>query len=110
MVYIDANENTQQVYFPRNGFTPSGDLRLTAVSTIDRVEVEFTVFSWEVAGAFLRLVLGLPEDLFAGEWEFTLTDVSDASTAVAGGIVSVREEESATHQYNVTINYKQYGE
>ena len=110
MVYIDANENTQQVYFPRNGFTPSGDLRLTAVSTIDRVEVEFTVFSWEVAGAFLRLVLGLPADLFAGEWEFTLSYVSGASTVLAGGIIVATEDSAAVTQYNMAINYKQYGE
>ena len=109
MIYIDYNEKTQEVYVPRNGWTPeTGDeVSLRAFSTSERVGVSFFVHEWTVKGTFLCLVVGLPEDLFPGEWEYYLS-IEDQLRGV--GVMQVTEDAEAATQYNKEITYKQYGE
>lgn len=109
MIYIDATKETQVVYVPRNGAAiPSGsELELKAVSTFDRGSVAFQVASQEIRGAFLRLVVGLPEGIVPGEWQYSL--VADGEQ-LASGLMVVTEDSGAAIAYNQEIKYKQYGE
>ena len=109
MIYIDYTEKTQEVYVPRNGWTPAKDdkVSLRAFSTSERVGVTFVVHDWTVKGTYLCLVAGLPEDIFPGEWEYYL-DIEDQLRDV--GLLQVTEDHEAAAQYNKEITYKQYGE
>ena len=107
MIYIDTNKDTQIVYVPRNGETPGEDVRLVAESTADRTAAEFAVATCEVLGHLLRLVVGLPDEIFPGEWQYALkSNGADIST----GLMIVTEDSAAVLSYNREIKYKQYGE
>jgi len=109
MIYITITENTQEVYVPRNGFAPAeGEgVKFQAVSTSDHIRVDFFIHEATVDGQYLKLVAGLPEELFTGEWEYQLILGQET---VSTGILQVTEEAEAPAEYNKEITYKQYGE
>lgn len=108
MVYIDKNKNTQVVYIPSHGYTPDAStVKLTARNTADGTEVKFAVASCEKWSYLLRMVIGLPECLAVGEWEYTLTD---GEIPPQTGIMIVTKNSDAVMQYKRDITYKQYGE
>lgn len=108
MIYIDRNKNTQVVYIPDQGYEPVTDsVRLTAVSTADRTQVEFVVNECKRYSYLLRLIVGLPEGLTLGEWQYTLSDGSNPDLT---GLMVVTANSDAVMQYKRDITYKQYGE
>ena len=109
MLYIDAIENIQVLYVPRNGWAPATDAEVTMKleNTSDHTRVSLTVASFAVAGHFLRLVVGLPDEgLHPGEWEWTLS----WDTVAACGLAMVTEVPGEAREYNREIKIKQYGQ
>ena len=108
MIYVALEKSTQVVYVPRNGMPLGKDdeVLLEATSTAERRSVVFTLASAAVAGDYLRLVVGLPEGLDAGEWEYRLTIPAGEST----GLMQVTGDETEVLAYRREIEYKQYGE
>lgn len=113
MVFIDINEQTQSIFLPLPvADVAESSVAIEATSTADRTTVTFPIDSWTVEGFMLNAIIGLPEDLFVGEWEYLLTYVDgDGLDVAACGIMKVEETTSdGTIQYDKTIRYKQYGE
>ena len=110
MIYFILSDQPQQVYIPRNGFTPGGELTFSLRSTSGLNSVATTVSDWEVAGCFIRFNFAAPAGLIGGEWEFSLSVGSDAPITLATGLLRVLEEKAAGKQYNENIEYKQYGD
>lgn len=109
MIYIDSNKSTLIVYVPRNGVVVSAlaEVELKAVSTYDKTAFEFTVASQETRGYMLRLVVGLPEGMGVGEYQYTLTAGEET---ISTGLLIVSEDSMEVLSYNREISYKQYGE
>lgn len=111
MIYITLGENTQQLYVPTNGWdaTETGDMTLTAESTIDLTTINIPVYAWEEVGSYYLLTIDLTDtELTAGEWEYSLTLPSEEATIT--GLLQVDGTASAETQYEMELEYKQYGE
>lgn len=110
MIYLTITEQRQIVCIPRHGWTPSGAPALKAVSTVDNAAIALTVNRYEVAGAFIRLWVTLPDDIYTGEWRYELTfPAADGQTAQSTGLLKVTESAEAAEQYNRETTYIQYG-
>lgn len=110
MIYLTITEQRRLAYIPRHGWTPDGTPALRAVSTVDNTAVELTVERYEVAGAFLRLWVRLPDDIYTGEWRYELTfPAAEGQTARATGLLQVTDVPGTTEQYNRETEYLQYG-
>lgn len=108
MVYINIKETAPVVYIPANGW-PGGltALDLTVRNTVDGNEVTVPVETAVAAGFLLRLAVGVPADLYAGEWQYTLTaDLED--TIATGLLVAYDGERPQAVEYNGENSVIQY--
>ena len=110
MIYFTLSDQPQQVFIPRNGFSPSGALTLTLRSTSGLDVITSTVTEWESVGDFVRFIFEAPAGLIAGEWEFSLAEGSSEPKTLATGLFCVTGTREGAKQYNEAIEYKQYGE
>ena len=112
MIYIDKNNNTQVVYIPRNGWTPPDgtEVTLEAISTSRSTVAVFAVANCEVRGLFLRMVIGLPENLTLGEWQYTLSWENGDERITSTGLLQVTEDSTKVKEYRKNVKVKQYGE
>lgn len=110
MNYIDMTRTPQVLYFTRGGFTPTAAPTLSAENTTDHATAAFTVSSCEVRGYLLRLAVAIPQDVYPGEWELTLTIPVGTSTVALKGLAIITDGETPGVEYNREITCKQYGE
>ena len=110
MIYLSITEQSQIVCIPRHGWTLGGVPVLRAVSTVDNTAIELQVRRHEVAGAFVRLWVTLPDDIYTGEWRYELTfPTADGQTALSTGLMQVTDVPAEAEQYNRETTYIQYG-
>ena len=106
----DSFSRSQVLYFTRGGFTPTAAPTLSAENTTDHATAAFTVSSCEVRGYLLRLAVAIPQDVYPGEWELTLTIPVGTSAVALKGLAIITDGVTPGVEYNREITCKQYGE
>lgn len=107
MVYLNLKDTTALVYVPANGWAGDlGALSLLLRNTTDRQEVAVPITDASVEGFLVRLAVSVPDELYAGEWEYTLTA---GEVAVATGLVVVYTGRAGAVEYESENKVIQYG-
>lgn len=105
MIYLQNITESQEIFIPRNGETPQGDLVFKAKSTIDLVvEINQVVTDLQTSDLYFNLAIELPADLPDGEYEYTLLS---GEIPVSSGLLVIGEN-SRPSEYNKEIQYEQY--
>lgn len=105
MIYLQNTRESQEMFIPRNGDTPQGDLLFRAKSTIDQVvEINQAVTDLQTSDLYFHLSLDLPADLPNGEYEYTLLS---GKIPVSSGLLVIGEYTKPS-EYNKAIQYEQY--
>lgn len=103
MIYLNTISERQVVYMPIQR-EREGNLSLSLKSTINQSVHEIPDVTEERFIHFVQLSFGLPVDMDAGEYEYTLID--DAGIISTG--LMIVETLSCPTEYNKAIQYEQY--
>lgn len=110
MVYLDISKATAALLFPRHEWTPTGDLELELVSTVNNGSVKPVVTACQVRGDYLAISLEVPAKMHAGEYEYKLRYSAGREKVTSVGLLqAVLDEKDTPVQYKEEIEYKQYG-
>lgn len=105
MIYLQNTSESQVMFIPRNGSTPSGDLVFKAKSTIDLSEgINQVVIDLQTSDLYYNLGISLPADLPNGEYEYTLTS---GEIVLSQGLLVIGDNFHPS-EYNKEISYEQY--
>lgn len=112
MVLIYADSESQTLYIPIPVPDAVDNISLKARSTTEGVEVSFNIVRSESVGYILQALIDTPQELFAGEWEYTLAyETAEGEEFTATGLMmAYLKDAPEAKQYNEEIQYKQYGE
>lgn len=107
MVYIDINNRTPVIFIPAHGWEyVAVGLALSVKNTTDGSVMDMPIASSNRAGFLVCLSLQLPEDFYAGEWQYQLTGVGGD---IASGLLMAFDGKKAPaveyHSANQTIQY-----
>lgn len=109
MILIDKSRGAAAVYLPMNGW--KADLvqqaRLALTSTIDRTGSEVSLESITLGGEFALVRFAYPEDIVAGEYEYSL---AAGGNVISSGLLRVVESAVETIAFGAEVEYKQYGD
>lgn len=105
MIYLRNIPESQLLFLPKSGATPSGDLVFKAKSTIDHdTEINEVMLDLQTSDLYYNLAISLPEDVPNGEYEYTL-QVGDI--VLSSGLLVIGENYRPS-EYHKDITYEQY--
>lgn len=104
MIYLQNTSESQEMFIPRNGETPQGDLVFKAKSTIDLAEFNLEVSDLQTSDLYFNLEIELPAGLPDGEYEYTLLS---GQIPVSSGLLVIGVYTKPS-EYNKEIEYEQY--
>ena len=103
MIYLQNTSESQEMFIPRNGESPQGNLVFKAKSTIDLVEFNQGVTILH-EGLYFHLAIEIPADVPNGEYEYTLLS---GNIPVSSGLLVIGDYTKPS-EYNKEIIYEQY--
>lgn len=92
------------MYIPKEGRMASGNLLFSARSTVNNTEISLEVADLDTSSLYHKMLVELPLDIQAGEYEYTL---SDNEGELSTGILIIGELENPI-EYNKVIEYEQF--
>ena len=110
MVYINIKNPAPVVYIPLHGWEGNaGGLQLSAKNTTDHTNIALTTTEVCRVGFLACVHLAGPQDLYPGEWEYTLADA--LGVPVSTGLMKGYSCDKADPvEYAIETNVVQYGE
>lgn len=107
MIYIDITNPVPTVFIPAHGWKYEGvGLALSLKNTTDGRELEMPITSSNAAGFLVCVTVQLPEDFYAGEWQYRLTGTGGyEATGLLKAYDGGRTPAVQYHSDNVTIQY-----
>ena len=105
MLYLQNTQEAQELYVPKNGIVPPGEIIFKAKSTIDLdIPIDVEVVDLNISTIFMLLSVTLPDSLVVGEYEYSV-QVGDQT--ISSGLLVIGEF-AKPDQYDKTIQYEQY--
>lgn len=106
MVYLCNTDEPQTVFIPKNGAGHDGPMTFRMRSTVGHDVTVDDVKDLNTSGLYYDIAVALPSGTADGEYEYALTAgelVLSEGIAVIGG-------QSKAHEYDRSIEYRQYGQ
>ena len=105
MLYLQKTQEAQELFVPKNGIVPPGEVIFKAKSTIDlETMIDVEVVDLNISTIFMLLSVILPADLVVGEYEYS---VQVGDQILSTGLLMVGEFDKPD-QYEKPIQYEQY--
>ena len=105
MLYLQNTQEAQELYVPKNGIVPPGEIIFKATSTIDLdIPIDVEVVDLNISTIFMLLSVTLPDSLVVGEYEYS---VQVGDQIISSGLLVIGEF-AKPDQYEKTIQYEQY--
>ena len=105
MLYLQNTQEAQELFVPKNGIVPPGEVIFKAKSTIDlETMIDVEVVDLNISTIFMLLSVILPADLVVGEYEYSV-QVDDQ--IISSGLLVIGEYDKP-EQYEKPIQYEQY--
>ena len=105
MLYLQNTQEAQELFVPKNGIVPPGEVIFKAKSTIDlETMIDVEVVDLNISTIFMLLSVILPADLVVGEYEYS---VQVGDQIISSGLLVIGEFDKPD-QYEKTIQYEQY--
>lgn len=105
MLYLQNTQEAQELFVPKNGIVPPGEVIFKAKSTIDlETMIDVEVVDLNISTIFMLLSVILPADLVVGEYEYS---VQVGDQIISSGLLVIGEF-AKPDQYEKTIQYEQY--
>lgn len=105
MLYLQNTQEAQELFVPKNGIVPPGEVIFKAKSTIDlETMIDVEVVDLNISTIFMLLSVILPADLVVGEYEYS---VQVGDQVISSGLLVIGEYDKPD-QYEKPIQYEQY--
>ena len=105
MLYLQNTQEAQELFVPKNGIVPPGEVIFKAKSTIDlETMIDVEVVDLNISTIFMLLSVILPADLVVGEYEYS---VQVGDQIISSGLLVIGEYDKPD-QYEKPIQYEQY--
>ena len=105
MLYLQNTQEAQELFVPKNGIVPPGEVIFKAKSTIDlETMIDVEVVDLNISTIFMLLSVILPADLVVGEYEYS---VQVGDQIISSGLLVIGEYDKP-EQYEKPIQYEQY--